>query len=545
MKCRKILASLFSLGLVLSPMCVHADDTVVAESYSNGSIKTYSDYQSAWIAAQEGTIIFMMADWNLTDRLVVSENTSVDIVMNGHKIDRGLGDSREYGGEVIYLSKGASLTLDGDPDSNTVFGIHGFYKSFNLSYETVTSGGLVTGGASWDGAGGIHMKEGSSLVLNHVAISGNLSRTNFVGDGGAIDANNDNCTITMNDAIISYNASDKGGGIHVSGENTNIEMNNSSSIKKNYAVKYGGGIYSEKDATYVTMNTNSSISDNYTSGEGGGVYFKNPYCQIYSPDATASISNNESEIKGGGLYLAKSYRGDTARVEGITFDSNKGTKGGAVISEEKNFSIKNCTFQNNSGENGGAIYMNAENNTISNCTFEENSVSNEGGAIYNNEDYTTLQDCTIINNYAEVAGGGVYNASDVDITIQGKMIIKDNTRAGDYADNLMLDYAWYNFPYVMGEVSSDSCVGIRTGSTDGSQFGKKITSDGGKEFFLDDSNGYHIRYEDHKLYRESDSYLGTIFGNTNLGIAVIVMAGICVIGVVALLVNKKKNCGEA
>ena len=51
MKCRKILASLFSLGLVLSPMCVHADDTVVAESYSNGSIKTYSDYQSAWIAA--------------------------------------------------------------------------------------------------------------------------------------------------------------------------------------------------------------------------------------------------------------------------------------------------------------------------------------------------------------------------------------------------------------------------------------------------------------------------------------------------------------
>jgi predicted outer membrane repeat protein len=539
MRMNKVLAGLFSLGLILSPLNVYADGSVYATDASGNN---YMSIDDAWNAACNGADITMHQDWTISSRLVVGENQSVTIEMNGYKIDRGLGGSRTYGGEVIYLSQGSSLTLNGDPDSNTVFNIYGFNEDVDVSDETVTSGGLITGGASSDGAGGIHMKKGSSLVLNHVAISGNLSQTDTVSDGGGINMNDDNCTVTMNDSIISYNAADKGGGIRVCGENANIVMNNSSSIEHNFAEKYGGGIYSGKDATYVTMNTNSSISYNCAYGNGGGVNFNNPYCQIYSPDNSASISNNKSSNDGAGLYVAETYRGNTARVEGVTFESNGGeNNGGAILSLGEDFSIKNCAFRKNSAVNGGAIYMNAENNTISNCTFEENSATKEGGAIYNNEDDTTLQDLTIIKNYAEKAGGGVYDYYTVNITIQGKMIIKDNTRGGGYADDLMLDYVWYNFPYVMGEVSSDSCVGIRTGSNGSSQFGKKITSDGGKEFFLDDSDGYHIKYENNKLYRESGSLLGSIFGNANVGIAVIVMGSICMIGVICLVMHKKKT----
>ena len=282
MKLKRIFVSLLSLGLLLSPISIQADEIVAIASDNSA----YTSYKGAWAAAKTGLKITMMEDWNLGARLIVPEGVSVVIEMNGCKITRNLEGSSDGNGEVILLKENSSLTLTGNNYKDTQFTFKGYDKSENLTDLTLVSGGLVTGGASLNGAGGIHMDKGAQLDLENVAVAGNKTTIGLVRNGGGINMNDDNCKLTMTNAIVGYNQADKGGGIYVAGENTYITMKGSS-ICNNYAYDDGGGIYSNKDATYITMNEGSYISDNYSSGEGGGIFLDNPYCQVLSADGKA------------------------------------------------------------------------------------------------------------------------------------------------------------------------------------------------------------------------------------------------------------------
>ena len=68
-------------------------------------------------------------------------------------------------------------------------------------------------------------------------------------------------------------------------------------------------------------------------------------------------------------------------------------------------------------------------------------------------------------------------------------------------------------------------IGINQGATNGT-------------FHLDE-DGYYIEYSGTKLYKRSST--ASIFKNGNTLIAVCVMGGIIVFGVVVLIVNKKKK----
>ena len=527
MKLKRIITvGLSSLAIVLSPMNIYADSTVYATDASGNQ---YTSIDDAWNAAKSGTEITMMQDWNLESRLISDENQTIIINMNGYKIDRNRNGDLCSNGEVIYLDEGTNLTLNGSEDRKFYF--RGYNGSKKLSNVSLTSGGLVTGGASNDG-GGIHMKKGSTLTLNHVAVAGNeysIDKTDK-GNGGGIDMSSDNCTVNLNNSLVEYNySSESGGGIQVDGKNGKISLNNS---QVSYNTSYdGGGIYSDCTGTQIELSNNSSISHNTATSCGGGIYFEDTDYSIKSVDEDTSklinqVNSNTASTSGGGIF-----------VEGESIGSNSGEISGLLFES-------NVAGSSTSHGYGGAIWVAQENCTISNCYFTNNTATTWGGAIRNTNDDNTIENCEIINNKAGEEGGGIYCDEEYDITLSGKVVIKDNKRSGEYSDDLFLQKTWYATAYVKGEVSNDSQVGIRTGTDGTTQIGKDISSDCSSCFFLNDSGDYHISYSDGKLYK-SNGLTGSIFSDGNGIVAGCVMGGIVVIGAVFLVLNKKKNQGKA
>ena len=525
MKCKKILASLLSLGLVFSPMSIFAEDTAVAQSADGTS--QYNDYDSAWSAANNGVEIVMLQDWNLSSRLIVNESATVTIDMNGHKMDRNLSDSVSDG-EVIYLKKKSNLTLKGSTDST--FTVKNLWKDKDGGTTTQeTIGGLVTGGYSSNGGGGIHMKEGSQLTLDHVGVMGN-SATTYSRNGGGIHTDGDGCIINLNnESSVSYNyASNKGGGIYVDDEDNYIYMDNSE-ISYNRANE-GGGIASNDDATRITMNNLSKINNNRATEAGGAIYFGDSYSLVQSPDSTGSINNNVAakDGVGGAIYYPYVYTSNhQAEIKNIDFTNNQ-----AQSYDEVKYNSDGDEIQNYS--RGGAIYSNIKNLTITNCAFTGNTAE-IGGAIYQNATNMTLDNCTITNNKSTDKGAGVYVNSSADINLTGDITIKDNTN-NDSASDIYLDSDSAR-AYVSGTPNAGSKVGL-LGIGEGKVAINQSENNGC--FFLDESDRYHLEYSGSEIYEKSGA-TGSIFGNGNTVVALCVMGGIVVVGAVVLVVNKKKK----
>ena len=525
MRMNKVLAGVASLMLALSPMVVCAEDTVYATDVNGNN---YTSITDAWSAACNGTEITMSQDWILESSLETGQNQTITINMNGHKIDRNRNNKTVSDGEVVYLDKNSNLTFNGST-GDTTFNFNGYSSSGNYKSYSLKSGGLITGGTCIDMGGGIHMKDNSSLTLNHIAVAGNKSYDTFDGDGsgGGINMCNDNCTVTLKNALVEYNyASLLGGGIYSDGENSKIILD-SSEVSYNLS-KQGGGIYSDASGMSIVLSNSSGINNN-TADWGGGVYFENTNYSIKSADEDTNklknkIYNNTANVNGGAISSDfEAFSSNSGEISGLSIEHNT------------------CCHSNG---NAGAIWISLENVKISNCYFTNNTSYGNGGAIYIYNDGTIIENCEFRYNKAEKEGGGIYCDEDYDVTLSGRVIIKGNKRSGDVSDDLFLQSAWYSTAYVEGEVTSGSEVGIRTADDGEIKIGKNISSDCSNYFFLNDSGNYHVSYEDGKLYKR-EGLTGSIFGNGNTIIAACVMAGIVVIGVIFLVANKKKNQGKA
>jgi hypothetical protein len=523
MKIKRILGSLLSLGMLLSPMSVCADETIVAQS-ADGN-QTYTDIDTAWSAAQNGVSIVMTSDWGVSQCLTLGEGKEATIEMNGHSIYRAdLSDIQANGG-VINLEDSSTLTLTGNKNPETTFNYVGHNMDASQD-NTLTSGGLITKGVSEKG-GALYMSESSKLVLDHVAIAGN--QVEGSGEGGAIYMKKD-CSCQLKNSLFTYNFGYDGGAIYVEGKNANIVLDNSS-ISYNYASQRGGGIYSYNTNTQITMKNNSHIDYNEAYKCGGGIDFEFSGFSITSNDdkgvtSTNTISNNSSSYGGGISVCQDRLTTNSGTISGITFDSNHAD-------------YKTEASLINSNGKGGAIYIEQEDIMVSDCTLTNNTSLNYGGGIYIYNDGLTVKDCVIQSN-TSAAGGGIYVNEHEDIILDGKNIISKNKRTDGNADDLMLDKSWSTTAYVMGKITRDSSVGIRTGDNGTTQIGKNITYDPDDAVFLNDSGDYHIEYDDGKLYKR-EGLTGSIFGNGNTIIAACVMGGIAVIGIVVLVYNKKKT----
>lgn len=481
---KKMLAIILAAATVMSIMPEYVAKAAGAVAEVNGT--RYEDIKSAWNAVKGGGTITLLQDWDTKSykRLVVSDKATVTINLNGHIINRHIASDSSSGsvsdGEVLYIGNDANVTINGGDKAQS----HEGRISKNVWYEDETHsdpnytlyGGVIAGGYSTNGAGGIHIKKNATVTLNNVTLAGNMADYYFGdGYGGAVRIKGSNSTLLLNNSQIVYNyAENYGGGIYVDESSCNITLQNGSKIAYNYVEdNHGGGIYSNAEYTTVKMDDSSEISNNTAKGKGGGIYFR--YSKVVVKGG--SFKNNESLGGGGGAIYLEPYRVkqsiDSVLIANVTFTGNKGHG------------------------DGGAIHSEQENANFSACTITNNYATGKGGGIYIYNDDNAITGSTITNNRSDKEGGGVFLNSLEDMSLGGKVIIKDNTGKG-VTSNLYMEEGSYSTSYLTSPPGYGSSVGI-TASVNRPIIGRSGNYVG-KYFFADRENQYVEAMENASIY---------------------------------------------
>ncbi|MCH4184654.1 MAG: hypothetical protein LKF61_04125 [Eggerthellaceae bacterium] len=406
---------------------------------------TYSSYEAAWAAVPNDGTIDVLADWNTNSQLTVAKSKTITVNLNGHMINRHLASdnssSSTKNGEVFYVSDSATLNVNGGSTSIVHSGrlSNGVWYADPSTNQTDISGGVIAGGYSDNGAGGIQMNTSSKVNLSQVTLCGNMSDDYWLvsggGYGGAIEMNGEYSKLTLTGSRITFNYADiNGGGLYVNHASSSIKLDANSSINYNTAKNYGGGIYT--DASKLELE-GGSVANNSCGKDGGGIYINHKTTNV----TNMQLVNNTAGGYGGGAYIDA---GGSATLIG-------------------------CTIKGNIASQGGGVYDNGDNNSLGNCTIKDNHAK---------EDY----------------GGGVYVSSVDKIGLSGTMIINENTAGDDkHSNNLHLGDTGSN-ALITSMPDYTSHIGIYTTRNDGrsiSTTGTYMTTP-----FSADRDGWYIDWVD-------------------------------------------------
>ena len=507
---KKLLLWIIITTMIFSPVFAFADDTgssqdepseelrddraVIAEvTFENGSVSTFSDAANlvnTLSAYQRETFtIKLMSNISTKDAgmFAIPSNSKVTLDLNGYVLNRheaNRAHDTDENLEVIIVNSNAELTIiDSEP-----YRTHGGYIAGDDGYEiwfqdenktdVEIEGGIIAGGASDNGGGGITIKNGATVTMKGGTIAGNYS----YDGGGGVQLRNDGAKFILDGGKILYNGAwrEKGGGIKaqegmveiISGEISNNWAKDGLTVDGD-----GGGIYinEEEDRALYIHGSCSTVWD----GTG------------WREARSVKIENNYADDEGGGIYLDEG----TSTILNAEINNNTctdGDGGGININDDGNAgqptAVTGCIILGNtaaSGDGGGISISNEGNIQIGNCVIEGNYASDEGGGIYFNAygDNCSMTDCTITGNTAKRNGGGVYLEDYV--TIGGVMVVKDNT-----ANDGKHDLFFYNEKMILGALSNKSEMYVANDWGNGSVVTMKPTAGSAKGIFGD--GDYHF-----------------------------------------------------
>ena len=412
--------------------------------------------------------------------LVVPENVTVTLDLNGHTIDRGLTEAAEA------VAEGNVITVNG-----------------NLTITDSSKGkkGTIKGGWNKDSGGGILINEGASFVMNGGTISDN--RTNGY-DGGGVFVNDEAKSFVMNGGTISGNSSTEGGGVSV---HDGIFTMTGGTISGNSCKEAGGGVYITDDEVEFVMN-GGTISYNSSEVYGGGVFVEAGAFAMKG----GTISNNYSEDKGGGVYIAgygKIFNMEAGSIEGNR--TGNGSDGGGVYAENNIITLSGGNISGNiAGRYGGGVY--ADSDVKMSAGGVSGNVASDGGGFYvtDHEIVFDMSGGTIKDNEADgTEGGGVYLESNSKFTMTGTSSIKNNKSEED-GGGLS----------VYGKLTMDSENAVISGNETAVR-GGGISTDGGGfiEIKKGTITGNTAVYEGGGIYIRDNCNMtgGNITGNKALG----------------------------
>ena len=446
----------------------------------------YDSPQDAWdraisLATKSNRLhITLGSDWEHDNELIVSEDLYISLDLNGHYIKRTRNHQQTDNGGVFRIKHMATLVVsDSNPGSKGYDGI---------------KGGVITGGASENSAGGFTVEEKGSLYMH----GGTLYECTTCAHGGGI-----NC-----------------------GKNSIVDIKNSKiyfcQTVSSFDNCHGGGIYAKDVATLAVHN--SVIQDCYSEDNGGGIYYRGTYNSFLKLGNNRFIGNKCND-DGGALYMS-------------------------IADEEGGYADK-CLFSGNkAGDDGGCIYVTENNDKGFNkstimfreSTFINNECGDNGSVLFVDRDNVVLISDTITNNYAGDKGAvwlSHHNNGQFgyDISVKGLMIIKDNTcKSGEHNDVVLDNYgATHNYIW---------CAGLYDGS-----YISFSVNDNGKNDAIKEVNEYQLRYFHNekgdikfKQEKEIDVPFATasIFSNGSV-VAVVCIASVAVLGIAAVAIFRKKK----
>ena len=397
-------------------------------------ILTFETFKKDGEVASEGALkaallrdetIVLTADIELKSRLEISSGEHV-INLNDHTLSRNL-DSEEDDGQVVFIEKGAKLTVKDAGEAGIGAIAHGNAMNGGGVYvkgELVFEGGNITECEAKRG-GGIYVE--GKLTMKNKAVTEFCDAT----DGGAIyvaekaEANLEDCTIEQNDAMA------------------------------------GGGIfnYGTINLTGVTITTN-------TAKNGAGIF--NGYSGRAELDTVGINLNNNAE-HGGGIYTD-----GVITIKNSNISGNSATYGGGAYFSWQSavgFEGENA-FGSNSAMTGGGIYNNINWLSLEGVTIGGNFASGLGGGLYQNGQTLILKDTVVTEN-----SGGIYvNSGKVELG-GGKILVKSN-RENSYDSNL--SFKDFQTIKVTGTLATGSRIGLTPPSSTGTAGSFAITEDYGK-----------------------------------------------------------------
>ena len=453
------------------------------------SREEYDSPQDAWNRAKSLATgsnrvdITLGSDWTHDQELVVSENQLITVDLNGHYIKRTRNHQQTDNGGVFRVKYMAALIIyDSNPESKGYDGI---------------KGGVITGGASENSAGGITVEEKGTLYIN----GGTLYECTTCYHGGGIYCDKYSVVELKNCRIYFCQTIDSTDNCH------------------------GGGIYANEPSRLSVHN--STIQDCYSEDDGGGIYFRGGY-NTYIMIGSDRFIGNKCNDDGGAIFMS--------------------------IAEDEGGYADKCLFSGNyAGDDGGCIYVTENNTRGSNkspimfreSTFINNKCKDNGSAIFVNREDVVLVSDTITDNYTDNKGAVWLSHNDngqygYDISVNGLMVVRNNSsKSGEYKDIVLDNYgATHNYIW---------CAGLYDGS-----YVSFSVNDGGKNDAIKEVNEYQLQYfhnekGDIKFSKEKDVDVAfataSVFSNGSVAV-IAGIAGIAVIGLIAVLVYRKKKGGE-
>ncbi|MBE5902352.1 MAG: hypothetical protein E7280_10675 [Lachnospiraceae bacterium] len=263
-----------------------AEDVTVDASFAEavaqvGDVK-YSTVQGAIDAAPANGTVTLLSDVTISSPLNIESGKTVTIDLNGHTIDRGLGNGNEGAANGNVITVNGNLTLKDSGTDGTITGGHNFNNGggvYNNGTFTMT-GGSITGNTSNDEGGGVCNNNDSTFIMTGGNINGNAAKA-----GGGVYNNG---TFTMTGGSITGNtANQEGGGVY--NANGSTFTMTGGNINGN-AANAGGGVYNYSTFTM----TGGSITENTATGEdcyGGGVV---NYMATFNVSGRPVISGNNA-----------------------------------------------------------------------------------------------------------------------------------------------------------------------------------------------------------------------------------------------------------
>lgn len=318
------------------------------------------------------------------DDIILQASATYTLTRTGSD-DTNINGDLDITETVTIQGNNATVNGNGTTTSDRVIDILSGSGVVNISGVTIKNGkqGGVGGG----------IRNAATLHLSNCTITNNQT----LGNAGAGIYNDDVSPLTMDNCIVSNNASGTlGGGI----SNSGIMVISNSTISTNTADSRGGAIVNLSNLTVAT----TTISGNSAGTRGGGIYNSNKMTVTNS-----TIRQNDSP-DGGGIYNENAMT-----ITGSSILSNTAsTAGGMRIS-------------------GGLAIANVVNSTISG----NSATSTAGGIFVDNFGVLYLRSATIANNSSDsdsTSGGNGGGLNGGELSGNATVNLRNTIIAGNFSN---------------------------------------------------------------------------------------------------------------